>query len=64
MPEGVEPFWINKSSGAKLSQGDSGAFLEYYIKGTAPDDYPHIGGDSGDEEREASTSSYLESPDL
>ena len=64
VPEGVEPFWINKSSGAKLSQGDSGAFLEYYIKGTAPDDYPHIGGDSGDEEREASTSSYLESPDL
>ena len=64
VPEGVEPFWINKSTGAKLSQGTPGAFLEYYLKGTAPDEYPHIGGESGEEEGEASTSSYLESPDL
>jgi len=65
VPEGVEPFWINKGSGAKLSQGSPGAFLEYYIKGTAPDAYPNFGGGEGeDDEREASTSSYLESPDL
>jgi len=65
VPEGVEPFWINKSSGARLSQGSSGAFLEYYIKGSAPEEYPHLGGGEGEgEEREASTSSYLESPDL
>jgi hypothetical protein len=65
VPDGVEPFWINKSSGAKLSQGSSGAFLEYYIKGSGPDEYPRIGGgESEDGEREASTSSYLESPDL
>lgn len=65
VPDGVEPFWINKGTGARLSQGSPGAFLEYYIKGTAPDEYPHLGGgESEDGEREASTSSYLESPDL
>jgi penicillin-binding protein 1A len=66
VPEGVEPFWISKSTGARLTQGSSGAFLEYYIKGTAPDEYPNLGGGSEGEgeEREASTSSYLESPDL
>lgn len=66
VPEGVEPFWINKSTGARLGQGSPGAFLEYYVKGTAPDEYPNVGDTSeGDgEEREASTSSYLESPDL
>jgi hypothetical protein len=49
-----------------LAQGSSGAFLEYYIKGTAPDEYPNLGGGGEGEggEREASTSSYLESPDL
>jgi penicillin-binding protein 1A len=66
VPEGVEPFWINKATGARLGQGSPGAFLEYYVKGTAPDEYPNVGDTSeGDgEEREASTSSYLESPDL
>jgi penicillin-binding protein 1A len=66
VPEGIEPFWINKSTGARLAQGSSGAFLEYFIKGTAPDEYPNLGGGSEGEgeEREASTSSYLESPDL
>ncbi|MEY4668881.1 MAG: hypothetical protein RL518_1580 [Pseudomonadota bacterium] len=66
IPEGVEPFWIQKATGARVSQGSAGAFLEYYIKGTAPDDYPNMGaGSEGDgDEREASTSSYLESPDL
>lgn len=66
VPDGVEPFWINKTTGARLGQGSPGAFLEYYVKGTAPDEYPNLGDTSeGDgEEREASTSSYLESPDL
>jgi penicillin-binding protein 1A len=66
VPEGVEPFWINKATGARLGQGSPGAFLEYYVKGTAPDEYPNVGDTAeGDgEEREASTSSYLESPDL
>ena len=65
VPEGVEPFWINKGTGAKLSQGSPGSFLEYYIKGTGPDERPHIGdGETEDDEQEASTSSYLESPDL
>ncbi len=66
VPEGVEPFWINKTTGARLVQGSPGAFLEYYVKGTAPDEYPNVGDTSEGEgeEREASTSSYLESPDL
>ena len=66
VPEGVEPFWINKTTGARLGQGSPGAFLEYYVKGTAPDEYPNLGdaSEGEGEEREASTSSYLESPDL
>jgi penicillin-binding protein 1A len=66
VPEGVEPFWISKSTGARLAQGSAGAFLEYYAKGTAPDEHPNLGGGSEGEgeEGEASTSSYLESPDL
>jgi penicillin-binding protein 1A len=65
VPDGVEPFWINKASGAKLSQGSDGAFLEYFVKGTEPDEQPNLGEDTSEgEHEEASTSSYLESPDL
>lgn len=62
-PEGVEPFWIDKGTGAKRSQGDGGAFLEYFVKGTEPEDSPHLGGEEEVVE-EASANSYLESPDL
>jgi len=61
VPDGVEPFWIEKGTGAKLGQGHG--FLEYFIKGTEPEESPFLGGDEA-EEGEASASSYLESPDL
>ena len=62
VPEGVEPFWISKQSGKRLSEGGSGAFVEYFVKGTEPEEYPDLGTE--EEEGEASSSSYLESPDL
>lgn len=61
VPDGVEPFWINKGSGLRVAQGAAGAFLEYFVRGTEPpvapppEEYP---------DGEASESSYLESPDL
>lgn len=65
VPEGVEPFWISKSSGRKLAEAGPGAFLEYFIKGTEPDEYVDLGGDYGEgEEGEASSSSYLGAADL
>ena len=61
VPEGVEPFWIDKATGAKQSQGYG--FLEYFIKGTEPEESPVI--ENEDESTgETSASSYLESPDL
>jgi penicillin-binding protein 1A len=62
VPEGVEPFWIEKATGAKLGQGHG--FLEYFIKGTEPEESPFLGGDEDSEDVEESASSYLESPDL
>jgi penicillin-binding protein 1A len=60
VPEGVEPFWVHKSSGRRASEGAGGAILEYFVKGTEPEDST----ESYSEEGEESTSSYLESPDL
>jgi penicillin-binding protein 1A len=61
VPEGVEPFWVHKSSGVRASEGAAGAIIEYFVKGTEPDTYA-TAPDS--EEGEESSSSYLESPDL
>jgi penicillin-binding protein 1A len=61
VPDGVEPFWVYKGSGVKASEGASGAIVEYFVKGTEPDSDAAI---SDGEEDEASSSSYLESPDL
>jgi hypothetical protein len=60
VPDGVEPFWIWKASGARAEPGASGAFLEYFVKGTEPEEHPPVSSYEG----EATTSSYLESPDL
>lgn len=60
VPDGVEPFWIQKSSGVRSSEGSPGAILEYFVKGTEPEE--HVYGD--EEDGEANSSSYLESPDL
>jgi penicillin-binding protein 1A len=61
IPDGVEPFWIDKSSGLRVAQG-AGAFLEYFVRGTEPEAYRPPEESSAD--GEASESSYLESPDL
>jgi penicillin-binding protein 1A len=61
VPDGVEPFWIQKSTGVRSSEGTPGAILEYFVKGTEPEEH-FVGGDEEDDE--ANSSSYLESPDL
>jgi len=61
VPEGVEPFWIYKSSGVRAEPGAEGAFLEYFVKGTEPEKYASSVSEGGEE---ADASSYLESPDL
>ncbi|MBX7143753.1 MAG: PBP1A family penicillin-binding protein [Oligoflexia bacterium] len=55
VPDGVDPFWINKETGLLAEQGSPGSFLEYFVRGTEP---------SKTAPEEADTSSYLESPDL
>lgn len=55
VPEGVDPFWINKTTGMAVAQDSPGAFLEYYVKGTEP---------SKSAPEEPDTTSYLESADL
>lgn len=60
VPEGVEPFWVEKSSGRRASEGAPGAILEYFVAGTEPDSAT-LGeegyGDVGEE-------SVIEAPDL
>ncbi len=60
VPDGVEPFWIWKANGVRAQPGVAGAILEYFVKGTEPEEHPVSTGEEG----EATTSSYLESPDL
>lgn len=55
IPEGVEPFWIYKSTGTAAEDGAPGAMLEYFAAGTGPN---HSAEDAPD------TTSYLESPEL
>jgi penicillin-binding protein 1A len=62
VPDGVDAFWVSKQSGARVPEGAPGAILEYFIKGTEPEE--HVPTEEGSEESEASSSSYLEMPDL
>ena len=55
VPDGVEPIWINKTTGTRVEPGSQGAFLEYFLKGTEPST-----GSGG----ETKVESYLNSPDL
>jgi penicillin-binding protein 1A len=55
VPAGVEPYWIDKSSGIAASEGAPGAILEFYAEGTEPNRSVEDAPD---------TSSYLESPEL
>lgn len=55
IPEGVEPYWIDKHSGVAATEGDPGAILEFFAEGTGPNrSYSDL----------PDASSYLESPDL
>ena len=63
VPDGVEPFWVVKATGARANAGAAGAILEYFVKGTEPEEHPvytAVEGSAG----EANAASYLESPDL
>ena len=55
-PPDVVPYWINKKTGVKVEKNTPGAFLEYFKKGTAPNE------PMGNEESE--TINYLEQIDL
>ena len=59
VPDGVDPFWVDKGSGLLAEAGAPGAILEYFKKGTEPQ---HTYGEQENVEDEAH--SYLESPDL
>ncbi len=54
VPEGVEPFWVDKNSGLLSEEGAPGAILEYFKSGTTPP----TSGFTED------TASYLDSPEL
>ena len=60
VPDGVEPLWVSKGSGHRAHEGSSGAILEYFVKGTEPEEQ-YVEGEGSEEEN---STSYLESPDL
>ena len=55
VPDGVDPFWIDKDTGLLSEQGKPNAIYEFFIKGTEPSKTAQAGG---------SSTNYLESPDL
>lgn len=59
IPEGVEPFWVEKSSGRRAAEGSGGAIVEYFIKGTEPET-----GSFAEDEYGQGGEEYLEAPDL
>lgn len=54
VPEGVEPFWVDKTTGYLSDAGNPNAILEYFVQGTEP----------SKSELVEDSSSYLESPEL
>ncbi len=55
-PEDVVPYWINKKTGVRVEKDADGAFLEYFKKGTEPNE--------SISEAETETINYLEQIDL
>lgn len=55
VPEGIDPFWVNKITGVRSEPSDPGAIYEYFIKGTEP---------ALTVQGQDATSSYLESPEM
>lgn len=54
VPEGVEPFWVDKRTGLLADSGDPNAIFEYFVRGTEP----RRGAGTED------TKAYLDSPEL
>ncbi len=54
VPEGVDPYWVDRESGLLSEAGAPGAIYEYFIRGTEP----------ARRTEEQDPVSYLESPDL
>lgn len=54
VPDGVEPYWIDKQSGTRTEPGTPGAFLEYFKEGTEP----------GAQKVREATADYWNSPEL
>jgi penicillin-binding protein 1A len=55
VPEGIDPVWVNRTTGKQTEPGEAGAIYEYFLRGTEP---------NKEQSSSASTKSYLESPDL
>lgn len=64
VPEGVEAFLISKKTGARARSGDSGTILEYFIKGSEPEEYVSLPADEQADDEGESSSSYLEAAGL
>lgn len=64
VPEGVEPFWVSKQSGVRSSPGVPGAILEYFVKGSEPDEHIAMSPDGSEYGEAEDSSSYLEAADL
>ncbi|MCO6429289.1 MAG: PBP1A family penicillin-binding protein [Deltaproteobacteria bacterium] len=56
VPEGVDPYWVDKASGLLSTAGSPGAFYEYFMRGTEPK--------SSIEQPLQQPNTYLQSPDL
>lgn len=54
VPEGVDPYWVDRGTGLLAEAGAPGAIYEYFIRGTEPDRTA----------QEKDPMSYLESPEL
>lgn len=55
VPDGVEPFWVDRTTGIQVEQGAENSVLDYFISGTQPNPPP---------DSSTGTSQYLSSPDL
>lgn len=54
VPDGVDPFLVDRETGLLVEQGGNGAFVEYFLKGTEPSRRVD----------EQGADSYLDSPEL
>lgn len=55
VPDGVEPYWVDRTTGSQVEQGAENSVLDYFLDGTEPNPPP---GTTTESEQ------YLNSPDL